>query len=123
MLNDNHCTNHAIYQDNQNQNWERESFLNSLALPNLNSKIFDICECEITEKDLIITLKNMPTGKSSGHNFLTKEFYEHFWDDLKFYFINSSKQSKIEGYFSISQKQAIIKLIVKKDKDKRFVKN
>ena len=31
-------------------------FLNSIALPNLISKSFDICESEITEKDLI-TLK------------------------------------------------------------------
>ena len=102
---------------------ERESFLNSIALPNLNSKSFDICESEITEKDLITALKSMPIGKSPGHDGLTKEFYEHFWDDLKFYFINSLKQSKIDGHLSISQRQAIIKLIAKKDRDKRFVKN
>ena len=35
---------------------EKESFLDSIALPNLTSKSFDICESEITEKDLI-TLK------------------------------------------------------------------
>ena len=33
------------------------------------------------------------------------------------------KQSKIDGNLSISQRQAVIKLIVKKDRDKRFVKN
>ena len=33
------------------------------------------------------------------------------------------KQSKIEDNHSISQRQAVIKLIVKKDRDKRFVKN
>ena len=65
----------------------------------------------------------MLNRKSSGHDGLTKEFYEYFWDDLKFYFINSLKQSKIEGNLSISQRQAVIKLIVKKDRDKRFVKN
>ena len=65
----------------------------------------------------------MPYGKPPGHDGLTKEFHEHFWDDLKFYFINSLKQSKIEGNLSISQRQAAIKLRVKKDRDKRFVKN
>ena len=73
---------------------ERESFLNSIALPNLKSKIFDICEGEITEKDLITALESMPNGKSPGHDGLTKEFYEHFCDDLRFYFINSSSCSK-----------------------------
>ena len=65
----------------------------------------------------------MFTSKSPGHDGLTKEFYEHFWDDLKFYFINFLKQSTIDGHLSISQRQAIIKLIAKKDRDKRFVKN
>ena len=59
-------------------NSEKKSFLDSLALPNLTSKSFDICESEITEKDLVITLKIMPYGKSPGHDVLTKEFYEHF---------------------------------------------
>ena len=102
---------------------EKKSFSNSIALPNLTSKSFDICESEITEKDLITALKSMPYGKSPGHDGLTKEFYEHFWDDLKFYFINSLKQSKIDGNLSISQRQAVIKLIAKKYRDKRFVKN
>ena len=74
---------------------EKKSFLNSIALPNLTSKSFDIGESEITEKYLVTALKSMPNGKSPGYDGLTKEFYEHFWDDLKFYFINSLKQSKI----------------------------
>ena len=71
----------------------------------LNSKSFDIYESEITKNDLIEALKSMPNGKSLRHDGLTKEFYEHFWDDLKFYFINSLKQSKIDGRLHISQKQ------------------
>ena len=93
---------------------EKKLFLNSIASPNLTSKSFDICESKITEKGLISALESMDG--------LTKEFYEHFWDDLKFYFINSLNQSKIDGNVSISQRQANIKLIVKKDKGKRFVK-
>ena len=73
---------------------ERESFLNSIALPNLKSKSFDLCESEITEKDLITALESMPNGESPGHDGLTKEFYEQFCDDLNFYFINSSSCSK-----------------------------
>ena len=99
---------------------ERESFLSSIALPNLNSKCFDICESEITEKGLITALKGMPSGKSPWHDGWAKQFYERFWQYLKFYFINSLKQSKIDGQLPISQRQAIIKLITKKDRDKRF---
>ena len=65
----------------------------------------------------------MYNSKSPGHDGLTKEFYERFWDNVKFFFVNSLKQSKIDGRLPISQRQAIIKLIVKKDREKRFVKN
>ena len=47
----------------------------------------------------------MPNGRSPEHDGLTKEIYEHFWGDLKFYFINSLKQSRIDGSLSISQRQ------------------
>ena len=47
-------------------NSEMVLFLNSIALPNLNSKSFDICESEITDKDLITALKTIPNGKSPG---------------------------------------------------------
>ena len=76
---------------------------NSIPLPNLNSKSFDICEGEITEKGLITPFKSMPTSKSPGDNALTKEFNEHFWKNLKFYFINSLKQSKIDGHLYFSE--------------------
>ena len=79
-----------------------------------------MCKSEFTEKDLITALKSMPNGNSSGYDGLTKEFYE--WDDLKFCFVNSLKQSKIDGQLPFSQRQAIIKKIAEKDRDKRFVK-
>ena len=97
-------------------------FLNSIALPNLSSKSFDICESESRKKTLITALKNMSNVNSPGRDDLTKEFYEHFWDDLKFYFINSLKQSKTDVRLPISQTQAIIKQIAKKYRHKRFEK-
>ena len=102
---------------------ERDSLLNSIVLPNLNFKGVDICESEITEKDLITAHKSMPNCKFSGPEDLTKELYEHFWKDFKTYFINSLRQSKIDDHLPISQRQAIIKLIVENDRDKIFVKN
>ena len=40
---------------------QKKSFLDSIALPNLTSKSFDICESEITEKDLTCPAVN-PLG-------------------------------------------------------------
>ena len=54
---------------------------------------------------------------------LTKEFYETFWDDLKLLFKKVIDQTKISKKLLTSQRQAVIKLIEKKYRDKRFIKN
>ena len=65
----------------------------------------------------------MPNNKSPGNDGLTKEFYEVFWEDLKTPLISSFKSAFDKGELSNSQKQAVIKLIEKKDKDKRLIQN
>ena len=65
----------------------------------------------------------MQNHKSPGNDTLTKEFYETFWEDLKEIFLNSVPEAKEIGHLSTSQRQAIIKLIEKKDRDKRFIRN
>ena len=65
----------------------------------------------------------MQNDKSPGIDGLTKEFYETFWIELKEIFVDSVLETKEKGHLSISQKQAVIQLIKKKDRDKRFIKN
>ena len=65
----------------------------------------------------------MQNDKSPGNSGLTKEFYETFWDELKKIFVISVREAKEIGHLSTSQRQVIIKLIEKKDKGKRFIKN
>ena len=42
---------------------------------------------------------------------------------MKDAFLNSCRTTKLKKELSISQRQAVIKLIERKDKDKRFIKN
>ena len=65
----------------------------------------------------------MENDKFSGNDGITKEFYEFFWDDIKNSLSDSIKKSFISGELSTFQKQAIIKLIEKKDRNKRLIKN
>ena len=65
----------------------------------------------------------MQSDKSPGNDGLTKKMYEAFWTDLKEIFVDSVSEAKEKGILSTSQRQAIIKLIEKKDKDKRFIQN
>ena len=65
----------------------------------------------------------MDNDKSPGNDYITKEFSIKFWDVIKEPLCASIPQSFIEGELRTSQKQATIKLIKKKDRDKGFIKN
>ena len=69
-----------------------EQFLNSISLPTLTNDEKLICEGEITEKELFISLSKMENNKSPGNDGLTKEFDGTFWSELKDTFILSLKE-------------------------------
>ena len=98
-------------------------FLNLVSIPQLTEDQSKDCEFLLSEKDLLLVLKSMPNNKSPGNDGLTKKFYEVFWDDLKTPLISSFESAFVKGELSNSQKQAVIKLIEKKDKDKRLIQN
>ena len=68
-------------------------------------------------------MKNMQSNKSPGNYWLTKEFYDSFWDEIKEVLIASVTGAKNRGKLSISQRQAITKLMGKNDRYKRYIKN
>ena len=63
----------------------------------------------------------MQNDKSPGNDGSKKYFYDTFWNELKEIFIDSVSETKEKKHLSTSQRQAIIWLIEKKDKDKRFI--
>ena len=65
----------------------------------------------------------MQNNKTPGNDGLTKEFYEAFWNEIKHVFLKSLKQAKEKCQLSIFQRQVVIKLIEKKDRDIRHIKN
>ena len=86
-----------------------------MSLPKLNENQALKCEGAITEYELLKALSSMDNDKSPGHDGITKEFYIKFWDVVKEPLCASIQQSFIAGELSTSQKQAITKLIEKKD--------
>ena len=98
-------------------------FLQCVSTTKLTENESDSCEDDLTEKELYEALTSMSKEKSPGNDGLTKEYYVTFWDQLKIPFMKSLEESKTKGYLTISQRQAIIKLLEKKDRDKRYIKN
>ena len=65
----------------------------------------------------------MEISKSPGKDIFTKEFCEPFWDHVKVPLLLSFKMVFLKKELNTSQKQAVIKLIEKKDRGKKFIKN
>ena len=65
----------------------------------------------------------MQNNKSPGNDELTKEFYKMFWIEIKNPFMYSIMEAREKKKLSTSQRQAVIKLIEKKERVKRFIKN
>ena len=99
------------------------TFLRGINTPTLSSKQKQFCDSPIAIEELTESLNSMHNGKTPGNDGLTIEFYKTFWDLLKSTLYNSLLYSKIHGSLSISQRQAIIKLLEKKERDKRYIEN
>ena len=131
QLNDSQQINDALYNFYQTLYEEKLSiseeciqiFLDKVSLPKLNENQTLKCEGAIIESELLKVLTSMDNNKSLGNDSITKEFYIKFWNAVKEPLCASMQQSFIVGELSTSQNQAILKLIEKKDKDKRFINN
>ena len=65
----------------------------------------------------------MKNNKSPGNDGFTKEVYVCIFRDLGSILVKTLNYSYDQSELSSSQKQAVITLIEKKDKDKRYIKN
>lgn len=69
-------------------------------------------------------LKKFNKSKFTGTDGLTVEFYLLFWNELVKVMVDSfSYMLSQQGFFYSSQRQGVIRLIPKKDKDLLYLKN
>ena len=97
-------------------------FLND-NIPKLTQENMISCEKEITENECYKALQTFTNNKSPGNDGLSKEFYLKFWRELSQPLMECYVHSQREGMLSVSQRQAIIVLIDKKDKDRQYLTN
>ena len=97
--------------------------MKTLNLPKLTDNESRLCEGELTKRECWEALQTMGNNKSPGNDGLSREFNVCFFNEIHSYLLQSLNMSFREGQLSRSQRQAVIVLIEKKDKDKRFLKN
>ena len=86
-----------------------ETFLSKVDNNTLTDEQRDTLDKKLTISECFAALKTFQKNKTPGNDGLTVEFYLAFWHR--------------HGELSTSQKQAMITLLEKKDKDKRVLKN
>ena len=74
-------------------------------------------------KNALIVFSHLKITSHQGNDGLTAEFYKTFWNSVGGILVDSLNCAYDLGELSNSQKQAIIKLIEKKEKDKRKICN
>ena len=104
---------------------EKELFdyLYDMNIPKLSHEAKTSYEGKLMVKECWNALDSMGNNKSPGNDGFTKECYLAFLNDLYQYLVDSLNFLLETGEFSSSQKQAVITLIEKKDRDKRIIKN
>ena len=100
-----------------------EAFLDTLDIPSLMPDERDICEGMISVSECFNCSQSMPSNKTPGNDDITREFYIAFFDLIKNLLMSSINYSWEVGELSTSQNQAVITLIEKKGKDKRYIQN
>ena len=75
------------------------------------------CEGYLTAEECRKALKQMQNNKSPGSDGITVEFYKIFWNDLEKYYIDSINYSYEIEELTVLQKQGLITLLPKKNKD------
>lgn len=99
------------------------SFVQYWEFPKLSGEDVIGCEGRLTPTECLHSLRSFQNNKSPGNDGLTVEFYTAFWESLGELLVDCLNYSFDHGELSNSQKQAIITLIEKKDKDKRKISN
>lgn len=115
----------GLYQRNPSQcsNDSLDAFLNNVSVPNLTEEQKEKCETKLTIGECFNTLKTFHNNKTPGMDGLTAAFYQTFWPILGKHLVACFKYAREHGGLSNSQKQAVVTLLEKKGKGKRFIKN
>ena len=96
---------------------------NSTTVPKLYEAMREMCEGQLTVSECFQVLSTLQNNKAPGNDGLFAEFYKFFWPEIGCLLVESLNYSYIHGELSTSQKEAIITLIEKKDRDRRLIKN
>ncbi len=99
------------------------NFLDPLDMPKLSDEDKNNLDQPLSKTEVFQTIKAMNHNKSPGFDGLPVEFYIVFWNDICDMLLDSYNYSFENGLLSLSQRNGVITLLPKKDKDLMEVQN
>ena len=113
-----------LFKKRENQTPKNcDEFLEEMNLPRITDELNENLKKPLALNELKDAIKTSVKGKSPGNDGLGFEFYVVFWDNISIQLFESYTDGLKNGLLSPSQRQAVIKLLEKKGKDKRFISN
>ena len=112
-----------LYHEKPNNEILMDSFVEKVSIPKLTEAQKEKCEQKLTVNECYNSLKSFQKNKTPGNDGLTVEFYLVFWPILGKHLVECYNYAHEHGELSNTQRQAVITLLEKKDKDKRLIKN
>lgn len=100
-----------------------DSFFLSRDIKQLSESDVIKCNTPITKQELKESLHTFTSNKTPGNDGLPYEYYKMFWDELIDPLYDCYEAVINEGELSCSQKQAVMRLLEKKGKDRSFISN
>ena len=101
---------------------DTRSFLDSLDIPQISDDSKLKLNSPVSNAEILSSLKSLNLNRSPGYDGLPVEFYIVFFHDICDLLLNCYRYSFEQGFLSVSQRNGVITLLPKKDKDPLYVK-
>ena len=110
-------------QENEDQEWDVDSYLNDKNIPKLPNDIKQMMENPVEMKELTEALKLLKHGKTPGNDGLPPEFYIVFWSKIKEFFHELILEVIQTKEMHLTARRGVITLIEKRDRDPKMLKS
>ena len=110
-----------LYSKNPVKNINLDSLFKNTNIPKLSNEEKHSLEENLTNKEMLYSLKRMNNNSAPGSSGFTTSYYKVFWRDIGDFLVRSLNCAS--GELSASFKQGIITCIPKGDKHKMYLKN
>ncbi|XP_068115224.1 uncharacterized protein [Hyperolius riggenbachi] len=106
-----------LYESPSKPNSGANDFLDKLHLPRLSEDDMDMLNAPITEAEIMVTLKDSPSGKAPGPDGFSFEFFKGLKKDVAPYLGNLYNHILRKEQLPDTAREAFIKILPKKNKD------